>query len=169
MRTAVFLVAALATANLGAAGAREEDQIEVSLSVYFDQSGESEPHVMKIGREPKTFTFKIEDVEQLSLKMTLLDGCRVSIEILRRDNVTGTRPLSWPAFFEPGTTFTIGVHFPRHRQEVRGAVSGTGACSSTALGSRREIHTWKHLPSLALCSASSRLGSQTRRKLRLPR
>jgi hypothetical protein len=88
--------------------------------------------VVKIGREPKTFTFKIEEVQRLSLRMTPLDGCRVSIEILQRDNVPVTRPLSWPAFFEPDTTFAIGVHFPRHRQEVRGSVSGTGACSRTA-------------------------------------
>jgi hypothetical protein len=133
MRTALFMVAAMLTAaDLGAADDREEHQIEVRLSVYFDLSGEGEPHVMKLGKEPKTFTFKIEEVEQLSLKMTSLDSCRVSIEVLRRDNVTTTRPLSWPAFFEPGATFAIGVHAPRHRQEVRGSVSGVGACSRTA-------------------------------------
>ena len=128
MRVAAFMVAALAAANVGAAEAPEENHLEVRLSVYFDMSGEDEPHVMKIGKEPKTFTFKIEDVEQLSLKMTQLDGCKVSVEILKRDNVIGTRPLTWPAFFEPGATFAIGVHAPRHRQEVRGSVSGTGAC-----------------------------------------
>lgn len=99
---------------------------------YLRRSGwgrrEDEPHVIKIGKEPKTFTFKIEDEEQLSLKMTQLEGCKVSVEILKRNNVTGTRPLTWPAFFEPGATFAIGVHAPRHRQEVRGSVSGTGAC-----------------------------------------
>jgi hypothetical protein len=133
MRKALFLMEAmLATAELRAAESREENQIEVRLSVYFDLSGEGEPYVMKLGKEPKTFTFKIEEVERLSLKMTPLGGCRVSIEFLPRNNVTGTRPLSWPAFFEPGTTFAIGVHFPRHRQEVRGSVLGIGACSRTA-------------------------------------
>src|SRR5678815_2100296 len=133
VRTVLFMVAAmLATADLQAADDREEHQIEVRLSVYFDMSGEDEPHVVKLGKEPKTFTFKMEEVEQLSLKMTPLDGCRVSIEVLRRDNVTTTRPLSWPAFLEPGAKFAIGVHAPRHRQEVRGSVSGAGACSRTA-------------------------------------
>jgi hypothetical protein len=133
MRKALFLAAAMlvSTDLLGADGS-DENQIEVRLSVYFDLSGEDERYVMKLGKEPKTFTFKIEEIEQLSLKMTPLGDCRVSIEILRRDNVTMTRPLSWPAFFEPGTTFAVGVHFPRHRQEVRGSVSGTGACSRTA-------------------------------------
>jgi hypothetical protein len=128
MRAAAIMVAALAAANVGAAEAPEEDHVEVRLSVYFDRSGEDEPHVMKIGKEPKTFTFKIGDVEQLSLKMTRLEGCKVSVEILERDNVTGTRPLTWPAFFEPGATFAIGVHAPRHRQELRGSVSGAGVC-----------------------------------------
>jgi hypothetical protein len=134
MRTALLLVVAmLATADLQAAEEDAEDQLEVRLSFYFDQSGEDEPYVLKLGKEPKTFTFKIEESERLSLKMTPLDGCRVSIEILRRDNVTTTRPLSWPRFFEPGATFAIGVHYPWHRQEIRGSVSGVGACSrSTA-------------------------------------
>ena len=133
MRGAFFLVAAmLVSADLRAAGASVENQIEVRLSVYFDLSGEDEAYVMKLGKEPKTFTFKIEEREQLSLKMMPLGDCRVSIEILERDNVTMTRPLTWPAFFEPGATFAVGVHFSHHRQEVRGAVSGTGACSRTA-------------------------------------
>jgi hypothetical protein len=128
-----FMAAAmLTTAALQAADDREGQQIEVRLSVYFDVSGEGDPHVVKLGTEPKTFTLKIEEVEQLSIKMTPLDGCRVSIEVLRRNNVTTTRPLSWPAFFEPGATFAIGVHAPRHRQELRGSVSGAGACSHTA-------------------------------------
>jgi hypothetical protein len=133
MRTALFMAAAmLTTAALQAADDREGQQIEVRLSVYFDLSGEGEPHVVKLGTQPKTFTFKIGEVEQLSIKMTPLDGCRVSIEVLRRDNVTTTRPLSWPAFFGPGATFAIGVHAPRHRQELRGSVSGVGACSHAA-------------------------------------
>lgn len=133
MRTALFMVAVmLTTTDLRAADDRGEDQIEVRLSVYVDLSGEDELLVMKLGKEPKTFTFKNEEVERLSLKMTPLDRCRVRIEVLRRDNVTGTRPLSWPAFFEPGATFAIGVYFPRHRQEVRGSVSGVGTCSRTA-------------------------------------
>src|SRR5688572_17603102 len=98
MRAAALMVAALAAANVGAAEAPEKDHVEVRLSVYFDRSGEEEPHVMKIGKEPETFTFKIGDVEQLSLKMTQLEGCKVNVEILGRDNVTGTRPLTWPAF-----------------------------------------------------------------------
>ena len=126
------MLASMLAANLQAADISEENQIEVRLTVYFDLSGEGEPYVMKLGKEPKTFTFKIEDAERLSLKMTPLDGCRVSVDITGRENVTGTRPLSWPAFFEPGATFAVGVHFPRHRQEVRGSVSGTGACSRTA-------------------------------------
>ena len=133
MRTVLFVVAAmLTTADLRAADDREEHQIEVRLSVYFDSSGEDEPHLLKLGKEPKTFTFKIEEEERLSLKMTPLDGCRVSIEVVRRDNVTTSRPLSWPAFFEPGAKFSIGVRAPRHRQEVRGSVSGVGTCSRTA-------------------------------------
>src|SRR5688572_27514655 len=108
MRTALFVVAAMLTAAALQAADDREHQIEVRLSIYFDLSGEGEPHVMKLGTEPKTFTFKIEEIEQLSIKMTPLDGCRVSIEVLRRDNVTTTRPLSWPAFFEPGATFAIG-------------------------------------------------------------
>jgi hypothetical protein len=133
MRTALLLVATiLLTTHLRAADVAGQDQIEVRFSTYFGFSGESETHVMKLGKEPKTITFNIEEAEQLSLKMTPLDDCRVSIEVLRWDNVTTTRPLSWPAFFEPGTTFAVGVHFPRHRQEVRGSVSGIGACSRTA-------------------------------------
>jgi hypothetical protein len=124
--------AILTTAVLQAADGREGQQMEVRLTVYFDLSGEGEPHVVKLGTEPKTFTFRIEEVEQLSIKMTPLDGCRVSIEILRRDNVTTTRPLSWPAFFEPGAKFAIGLHAPRHREELRGSVSGAGACSHAA-------------------------------------
>jgi hypothetical protein len=129
VRTALLLVAMLTTAHLHAADERAEEQIEVRLSVYFDASGEGEPYVMKLGKEPKTFTFKIAEDERLSLKMTPLEGCSVSIEIQRRDNVTTTRPLSWPQFFEPGATFAIGVRAPRHRQEIRGSVSGVGACS----------------------------------------
>lgn len=129
MRPALVLVGMLATADSGTAENREEDHIEITFSVYFDLSGESEPYTMKLENEPKAFTFKIEEVERLSLKMTPLDDCRVSVEILRWDNVTVTRPLSWPVFFQPGATFSIGVYFPRHRQEVRGSVSGTGACS----------------------------------------
>jgi hypothetical protein len=133
MRAALFVMAAmLATAKIQAADGSDENEIEVRLTVYFDLSGEGEPHVIKLGREPKTFTLKIEEVEQLSLKMTPLDGCRVRIDVLGRENVTGTRPLSWPAFFEPGATFAVGVSFPRHRQEIRGSVSGAGACSRTA-------------------------------------
>jgi hypothetical protein len=133
MRTALFMVASmLGSANLQAADRSEENQIEVRLTVYFDLSGEGEPYVMKLGKEPKTFTFKIEEVERLSLKMTPLDGCRLRVDVIGRDNVTGTRPLSWPAFFEPGAMFAVGVNFPRHRQEVRGSVSAIGACSRTA-------------------------------------
>lgn len=133
MRAALLLVATmLATAHLRAADGAEENQIEVRFSTYFDFSGEGEAHVVKLGKEPRTITFRIEETDQLSLKMTPIDDCRVSIEVLRWDNVTTTRPLSWPAFFEPGTTFAVGVHFPRHRQEVRGSVSGIGACSRAA-------------------------------------
>lgn len=134
MRAALLLAGILATSEAGTAENREEDHIEVTLSIYFDLSGEGEPYVMKLENEPKTFTFKIEEVEQLSLKVTPLDHCRVSIEILQWNNVTVTRPLSWPVFFEPGATFSVGVSFPRHRQEVRGSVSGTGACSRIAPG-----------------------------------
>jgi hypothetical protein len=135
VRTLLFAMAAmLATAGIQAADGSGESEIEVRVTVYFDLSGEGEPHIMKLGREPKTFTLKIEEVEQLSLKMTPLDGCKVRIDVLGRENVTGTRPLSWPAFFEPGSTFAIAVSFPRHRQEVRGSVSGAGACSRTAPG-----------------------------------
>jgi hypothetical protein len=135
MRTALFLVAVmLATADSEAADDRQEDQLEVRLSVYFDLSGEDEPYVVKLGNEPKTFTFRIEEAERLSLKLTPLDGCRVSIEVLRWDSVTTTRPLSWPPFFQPGATFAIRVHFPWHRQEVRGSVAGIGACSRAAPG-----------------------------------
>ena len=133
MRKALFLaVAILASADLRAAEGSDEDQIEVRLSVYFDLSGEDEAYVMKLGKESKTFTFKIEEMERLSLKVTPLGDCRVSVEILRRDNVTTTRPITWPTFFEPGTTFAVGVHFPHHRQEVRGSVSGIGSCSRAA-------------------------------------
>lgn len=133
MRKALCLAAAmLVSADLPAADSSGENQMEVRLSVYFDLSGEDEAYVMKLGKEPKTFTFKIEEMERLSLKMTPLGDCRVSVEILGRDNVTMTRPLTWPAFFEPGATFAVGVHFPHHRQEVRGSVSGTGACSRAA-------------------------------------
>ena len=130
MKKALFLAAALlVNADLRAAGGSDEEQIEVRLSVYFDQSGEDEAYLMKLGKEPKTFTFKIEDIERLSLRMIPLGDCRVSVEILGRDTVTMTKPLTWPAFFEPGATFAVGVHFPHHRQEVRGSVSGIGACS----------------------------------------
>jgi hypothetical protein len=133
MRKAIFLAAAmLVSADLPAADGSGENQIEVRLSVYFDLSGEDEAYVMRLDKEPKTFTFKIEEIERLSLKMIPLGDCRVSVEILGRDNVTMTRPLTWPAFFEPGATFAVGVHFPHHRQEVRGSVSGTGACSRMA-------------------------------------
>jgi hypothetical protein len=132
MRTALFMMASmLGSANLQAADRSEENQFEVRLTVYLDLSGEGEPYVMKLGKEPKTFTFKIEEVERLSLKMTPLDGCRLRVDVIG-DNVTGTRPLSWPAFFEPGAKFAVGVNFPRHRQEVRGSVSAIGACSRTA-------------------------------------
>lgn len=110
----------------------EEVRIEVGLSLYFGLVGEDELHVMKLGKGPKAFTFKLDEVERLSLKLTPLDGCKVGIEILDRKSVTTTRPLSWPAFFEPGATFAIGIHFPRHRQEVRGSVAGVGACSRIA-------------------------------------
>jgi hypothetical protein len=130
MRTMLLLAVMVLTANLGAADERDEDRIAVRLSVYFDSSGEDELHVMRLGKEPKTFTFKIEQAEQLSLKMTPLDGCRVAIEILPRRTVTATSPLPWPPFFEPGATFSIDVPFPRHRQEVRGSVSGIGVCTS---------------------------------------
>src|SRR5690606_7982312 len=133
MRKAVVLVATLLlNADLLVAGVSDEDQIEIRLSVYFDLSGEDEAYVMKLGKEPKTFTFKIEDMERLSLRMTPLGDCRVSVEILGRENVTSTRPLTWPAFFEPGAIFAVGVHFPHHRQEVRGSVSGIGACNRAA-------------------------------------
>jgi hypothetical protein len=133
MRKALLLAAAmLLDAELRAADGGGEDQIEVRLSVYFDLSGEGQAYVMKLGNEPRTFTFKIEDIERLSLKMIPIGDCRVSVEILGRDSVTMTRPLTWPAFFEPGATFAVGVYFPHHRQEVRGSVSGTGACSRTA-------------------------------------
>ncbi len=146
MRTTIFLLAALlAIADLRAADGNDQPQIEVRLSIYIDMSGDGEPHVMKLGKEPKTYTFRIEDAERLSLRMTPLDGCKVSVEILGRDNVTTTRPLTWPAAFEPGSTFAIGLHFPRHRQEVRGSVSGVGSCSrtttdaSTALAASPEL------------------------------
>lgn len=129
MRALFLLATTLATAHLRAAAGAEEVQIEVRLSTYLDFSGEGEAHVVELGKEPRTITFNIEETEQFSLKVTPLDDCRVSIEVLRWDNVTMTRPLSWPAFLEPGTTFAVGVHFPRHRQEIRGSVSGIGACS----------------------------------------
>lgn len=133
MARALLLAAAvLLNADLMAAGESDKDQIQIRLSVYFDLSGEDEAYVMKLGKEPKTFTFKIEEMERLSLKMTPLSNCRVSVEILGRENVTTTRPLTWPAFFEPGDKFAVGVHFPHHRQEVRGSVSGNGACSRAA-------------------------------------
>lgn len=133
MRTALFLLLAMlaATTRLGAAENEEESEIEVRLSLYFGHSEEDELHVFKLGKEPKTFTLKLEERVQLSMKLTLLGGCRVGVEILRRDDVTGTRPLSWPAFFEPGATFAIGLW---QRQEVRGSVSGIGPCSPTAPG-----------------------------------
>ena len=130
MSKALFFAAAMHLgADLWAAPGSDEDQIEVRLSVYFALSGEGEAYVMKLGKEPKTFTFKIEGTERLSLRMTPLGNCRVSVEVLDRTNVTMTRPLTRPAFFEPAATFAVGVHFPHHRHEVRGSVSGTGACS----------------------------------------
>lgn len=126
MRTAFFLAVLPAAAMLAAD--RPEHQLEVRLSVYFDLSGEDEAYVMKLGNEPKTFTFKIEEIERLSLRMTPLGECRVNVEILGVDSVTMTRPLTWPAFFRPGATFAVGVHFPHHRHEVRGSVTGAGAC-----------------------------------------
>lgn len=133
MRRALFAMAAmLTTAGLQAAEDSDQRQIEVRLSIYIDMSGEGEPHVLKLGKEPKTFTFKIEEAERLTLKLTPLDGCKVSVEIIGRENVTTTRPLTWPTVFEPGASFAVGVHFPWHRQEVRGSVLGVGACSPAA-------------------------------------
>jgi hypothetical protein len=121
MRPAPFLIAAmLTTADLRAADDPEQHQIEVRISIYFDLSG--------------------EEAERLTRKMTALDGCKVSIAIIGRENVTTTRPLSWPSAFEPGATFAVGVHFPHHRQEVRCSVSGVGACSPAALDDSVATH-----------------------------
>lgn len=126
------MAALLANAGVHATDAMDEEQLEVRLSVYFDLSGEEEAHVMKLGKGPRKFTFTIEENERLSLQLTPLGDCRVSVEIESRESVTTTRPLIWPAFFVPGDTFAVGVHAARHRQEVRGAVVGIGACSSVA-------------------------------------
>src|SRR4030095_6581915 len=143
MRAALFLMgAALATAGITTADVGEGDLMQVRLSVYFDLSGESGPVLMTIGKQPKTFTSKVDEDEKLSLTMTRLHGCRVRIEAPQSHSITAVRPSPWPAFFEPGTTFAIGVHFPRHRQEVRGSVSGAGACSRTAPNTVLEP-TWK--------------------------
>lgn len=133
MRNALLLAATLlASADLRAADISDEDQLEIRISVYFDLSGEDEAYVMKLGKMPKAFTYRIEGTDRLSLKMVPLGDCRVRVEILGRENVTTTRPLTWPEFFQPGAIFAVGVHFPHHRQEVRGSVSGLGPCGRTA-------------------------------------
>jgi hypothetical protein len=106
--------------------------MKVRLVIYHDLGGEGDPYHLQLKANPTYFVVKDKgyETERFKVKFTTLSNCRIAVEVVS-GKITKTKPETWPASFGPDSEFVIGIWFPLHRQELRGAVVGAGACSGT--------------------------------------
>lgn len=111
----------------GVASAEGYCGIAVKLTNHSDLGGTSEITILEVGTDVKVFTLKEEGFEDTKITFKPIENSRLEITV-ESNRITSKQPSPWPASFGPSEKFTVGLHFPRHREEIHGEVVGI-SCS----------------------------------------
>ena len=128
----------LLTASARVASAEGDCGIAVRLTSHSDLGGTSEITTLEVGTDAKAFILREEGFEDTKIIFKPVEDCRLEITI-ESSRVTSKQPSPWPSSFGPSEKFTVGLYFPRHREEIHGEVVSIG-CSHKQSTPNKPIH-----------------------------